>query len=326
MNFALNPTDHFGRDSDAYIMAIKFPAVLGADVSGVIAAVGPDVDRLRVGDRVTAIVHSTFISGSNPNYGGFQEYTLAKAAGVALLPDAVSFENGAVCSIAAYTTLSAYRILGVPFDTAYVASDRQAILIWGAASSVGTFAVQVARRFGFTVYATASTINHDYVRSLGAHVVFDYSDPDIVSQIVATAARDGVTLRLAQCIIVHGLEHTIAVLREVRRMMSNEARHKRAAIASVMMLPEAFHIDDSDGIDVSFVSHTLEEPLKTERIFAAMQWLEHNLQTGAVVPSPPVRRIEGGLEATDGALNTLRDGVNCCKLVLSPKDSVRKAG
>lgn len=59
------------------------------------------------------------------------------------------------------------------------------ILITGAASSVGCAAVQLARASGLDVIATASTRNHDMVKSLGATSVFDYNSPDAAKDIAA---------------------------------------------------------------------------------------------------------------------------------------------
>jgi len=55
--------------------------------------------------------------------------------------------------------------------------------VWSGASSVGQFAVQLAKLAGLTVVATASPKNHELLKSLGATHVFDYRDPDVVKKI-----------------------------------------------------------------------------------------------------------------------------------------------
>ena len=68
------------------------------------------------------------------------------------------------------------------------------ILIWGGATSVGAYAVQLARLSGFkNILATASSANFDYVKSLGATQVFDYKAADVIEQIKAAT---GDNLRL----------------------------------------------------------------------------------------------------------------------------------
>ena len=50
--------------------------------------------------------------------------------------------------------------------------------------------IQIANNLGYTVLATASPHNHDYVKSLGAKYVFDYKDPDVVSKIRKAAGEN----------------------------------------------------------------------------------------------------------------------------------------
>jgi NADPH:quinone reductase-like Zn-dependent oxidoreductase len=67
---------------------------------------------------------------------------------------------------------------------------EEAILIWGAASSVGQYAVQILRYYGYTnIFATASEKHHARLRSFGAKWTFDYKDKNVVSSIVDAAAQ-----------------------------------------------------------------------------------------------------------------------------------------
>jgi threonine dehydrogenase-like Zn-dependent dehydrogenase len=71
----------------------------------------------------------------------------------------------------------------------------QAVLIWGGSSSVGQFAIQILRYYGYTnIFATASRKHHQKLRSLGAKEVFDYNDPDVVSGILQAGSVDGIPL------------------------------------------------------------------------------------------------------------------------------------
>ena len=74
---------------------------------------------------------------------------------------------------------------------------HNAILIWGGSSSVGQFAIQILRYYGYTkVLATASSKHHEKLRSLGAKDVFDYTDPGVVSSI----SKAGDILLVFDCI------------------------------------------------------------------------------------------------------------------------------
>lgn len=57
--------------------------------------------------------------------------------------------------------------------------------MWAASSSIGQFAVQLAKLSNFTVIATASPKNHELLKSFGASHCFDYRDPDVVNKIKA---------------------------------------------------------------------------------------------------------------------------------------------
>jgi NADPH:quinone reductase-like Zn-dependent oxidoreductase len=68
------------------------------------------------------------------------------------------------------------------------------ILIWGGSSSVGQFAIQILRYYGYTnILATASRKHHERLRDLGARDVYDYNDPDVVSSILQGAGSGGVS-------------------------------------------------------------------------------------------------------------------------------------
>lgn len=78
-----------------------------------------------------------------------------------------------------------------PKPEGYVpAGADEPILVWGAASSVGQFALHVLRWYGYRhVLATASPSHHDYLRGLGASACVDYRDPDVAEKILAAASE-----------------------------------------------------------------------------------------------------------------------------------------
>lgn len=214
---ALNPVDYAQRDLGMPPVPI-YPAVIGSDAAGVVVKVGSNVTTSTApapGSRVIAFASSSFQNGS-PDYGAFQKYALAQSEGVIALPDALSFEEGAVFPLAVLTALMAWTSIGIPLDTKHDPQDKQAVLIWGGASSVGTLAIQSAKTLGFTVYATASPKHHDYLEKLGADAVFDYKSGDVVSQIVAAAKKDGVKLHTAHCVVNGGLQPSLDVLKETK--------------------------------------------------------------------------------------------------------------
>lgn len=135
--------------------------VLGADIAGVVEAVGSNVKQFQPGDEVFGV--------SAGSVGGFAEYASAIENHLALKPANLSFESAAAVPVAAITALQGLRDKIQP---------RQKVLINGASGGVGTFAVQIAKAFGAEVTAVCSVRNAKMARSIGADHVIDYAKED----------------------------------------------------------------------------------------------------------------------------------------------------
>jgi NADPH:quinone reductase-like Zn-dependent oxidoreductase len=134
---------------------------LGADVAGLVEAVGANVTEFKPGDEVFGSVGA----------GGFAEYVCAREKYFALKPPHVSFEAAAAAPVVGFTALQGLR------DTGQIQAG-QTVLINGAAGGVGTFAVQIAKSYGTEVTGVCSTRNLELVRSIGADHVVDYTRED----------------------------------------------------------------------------------------------------------------------------------------------------
>ena len=304
---ALNPVDYWQRDLGMPPVP-SYPAVFGSDVAGVVAKVGSDVSNAPPpGSRAIAFASSFYQNGS-PDHGAFQKYALAQSEGVIALPDALSFEAGAIFPLAVLTALSGWTTIGIPLDTKYTPQDKQAVLIWGGASSVGTFAVQSAASMGFTVYTTASPKHHEYLKKLGADVVFDYKASDVVSHIIDTVKRDGVTLRTANCVVEGSLQPTLDVLKTTMGDAVAKVAH------TPPLLPGAPTLD---GAEIKFNLPPVDPAERNEHIYKCFHiWLQNGLKSGTVVPSPRVQIEPGGLEGLNKALDMLKLGVSGTKIVV----------
>jgi NADPH:quinone reductase-like Zn-dependent oxidoreductase len=137
-----------------------FPIILGHEFSGVIAALGAGVTGWAAGDSVYGL-NDWFADGAQA------EYCVAPAAPLARKPHTLDHVQAAVVPISA---LTAWRAL---FERARL-RPGQRVLIHGAAGSVGSFAVQLARWRGAHVIGTASAQNLSFVRELGADEAIDY--------------------------------------------------------------------------------------------------------------------------------------------------------
>ncbi len=138
-------------------MPIELPRIPGLDVAGTVEEVGPGVTAFSAGDAV-------FGRGT----GTYAEYATGPVATLARKPDAVSFDQAATLHVGGETAWVAL------FDTAHLEAGQR-VLIQGGAGGVGSLAVQLARWKGAHVIATTSTDNVDYVQSIGADEVVDYT-------------------------------------------------------------------------------------------------------------------------------------------------------
>lgn len=305
---ALNPVDYYQRDFGMPPVP-SYPAVVGSDVAGLVAKVGSNVSNAPPsGSRAIAFASSFWQNGS-PNHGAFQKYALAQSEGVIALPDALSFEEGAVFPLAVLTANSGWTTIGIPLDTKYAPEDKEAVLIWGGSSSVGTFAIQTAKSLGFIIYTTASPQHHGYLKKLGAHAVFDYKASDVISQIIDAVKKDGVTLRTANCVVDGSLQSTLDVLKVTKGDSIAKVAHTPALLPGAPTL---------EGAEIKFNLPPMEQKERDEHIYKSFHvWLQDGLKSGTVVPSPHVQVEEGGLEGLNKALDKLKGGVSGTKIVVS---------
>jgi NADPH:quinone reductase-like Zn-dependent oxidoreductase len=163
---------------------MTFPYVPGADLAGVVAQVGSGVTAWQPGQEVFG----------QSSQGTYAEYALTPASALVLKPASLSFEEAATIPVGATT---AWQGL---FDHGNLQSGQR-VLILGGAGGVGLYAVQFARWKGAQVIATTGTGNVDFVSSLGAETVIDYTRTrvgdevqgvDLVLDTVGGAALDGI--------------------------------------------------------------------------------------------------------------------------------------
>ncbi|KAJ7054979.1 chaperonin 10-like protein [Mycena amicta] len=178
---AQNPTDW-----KTLMLNLKSGNIMGCDFAGVVVNIGSEVPTAlrKRGERVAGFVHG----GIGPN-GAFAEYVAADAELLIALPDEVSFENGAQLGIACITTCQAlYQTLSLapPISPQLQpASSDIDILIWSGTSATGQYAIQFAKLMGMRVLSTASAKNFEFVLSVGADTVFDYTDSRTCKRIAA---------------------------------------------------------------------------------------------------------------------------------------------
>jgi NADPH:quinone reductase-like Zn-dependent oxidoreductase len=175
---AVTASDIFIRSSDIPIrykipmrilIGITKPrqSILGLVFSGVVESVGTKIKRFKPGDRVFGMTGFRF--------GAYAEYLCikeedSKAGCIAILPEEISFEDA---------TAAAYGgSLAIQYMDKGNIKPNQKILIYGASGTSGTFAIQYGKYLSAHVTGVCSTKNVEFVRSLGADDVIDYTTTD----------------------------------------------------------------------------------------------------------------------------------------------------
>jgi len=160
---------------------VPMPIIMGIDVAGEIASVGPGVTGWKVGDRVVVdpLDKKTGKLLGERMDGGLAEFCLVDADMLLPLPDSVSFADAAALPVA-YGT--AYRMM----MTRGKIQVGEKVLILGASGGVGTCCVQLARLAGAHVIAAASTAEKlDRLQTIGAHEGINYKTEDFMKSVYA---------------------------------------------------------------------------------------------------------------------------------------------
>jgi NADPH:quinone reductase-like Zn-dependent oxidoreductase len=160
----LTPRPQFVR----LFMGVRAPRQhrIGLDVAGEVEAVGPGVTRFKPGDRVFGDLFS-FGSGS------FAEYVSAPERAFLPIPTGMTFDDASTLPHSAVLAIQGLRLRD---GRTIERGDK--VLIDGASGNVGPFAVQIAKERGAEVTGVTRTEKLDFVRSLGADDVIDYTTTD----------------------------------------------------------------------------------------------------------------------------------------------------
>ncbi|EFC41420.1 predicted protein [Naegleria gruberi] len=190
----INPGDcHMASGRVKMAVKLKFPCVLGLDASGVVSAVGKKVTQFKVGDLVCG-------GKAGAKTGTFAEYCVFEDHDLIKKPKDMDYNKAAAFATSGGTIIDAYRQhpLVESLLKKHIAHPEKMnekpkemedfkVLVIGASGGTGSIALlfakhYLAKYFNIKVYAVCSTRNVEYVKSLGADVVIDYTQ---------TSAKDG---------------------------------------------------------------------------------------------------------------------------------------
>ncbi|MCX7147933.1 MAG: NADPH:quinone oxidoreductase family protein [Rhodocyclales bacterium] len=158
-----------------YQVKPPLPFTPGAEISGIVKAVGAEVKHFKAGDRVIAIV----------GQGGFAEECLADAAKTMSLPAGMDFETGAALVLTYCTSLHALR------DCGHLQAG-ETLVVLGAAGGVGIAAIEIGKAMGARVIAAASSDDKlELCKRVGADDTVNYSTENLKDRINELTAGKG---------------------------------------------------------------------------------------------------------------------------------------
>jgi len=309
---ALNPVDAVPGVARRFVYPwLRYPTVLGTDVAGDVVAVGADVTRFAVGDRVVGLATGQEKFRNDPAHGAFQRLVVLAADLTTPVPDRVTSTDAAVLPLAVTTAAAGLfepDQLGLALPGGPVVDRGATVLVWGGSTSVGNNAVQLAVQAGYRVVATASPRNFALVRGLGAAEVFDYREGSVAADVIG--ALRGHTLAGTLAIGQGSLTQAIRIARRTdgtRRVASAYPSPVTAVRKRVARLA---------GVRVSAIWGGV--PARTPvgpAVFRDL--LPDALADGRFQPSPRAEVVGHDLDAIPAGLTRLRAGVSARKLVVS---------
>ncbi|VDB95722.1 unnamed protein product [Peniophora sp. CBMAI 1063] len=318
---ALNPLDVGIRTLGLYVSEQDWPTVAGWDGAGTIAVLGPNVQTWAVGDVVM------YQGWAPPDYGTFQEYTLAEAELVSRVPGNISIEEAttipsayatAVCPL--YNTLSAEHALGLtpPWDEGGRGKYAgQAALVIGGSGSVGQLTLQMLKLSGFSpIITTASSSNEAYCKSAGATHVIDYH----------TTSYDALPDKVAE--LLNGAPLALAV-DAISVPESQKASWSAIAPGAklVLVLPSVLEVElgkpEKESGKTVVMAHAVWKSEENLKIAArACRELPGLVESGDVKPNH-VEVLPGGLKGINPGVDRLEaKKVSGAKLVVHPQEGV----
>jgi NADPH:quinone reductase-like Zn-dependent oxidoreductase len=273
-----------------------------------VVQVGPDVSRFSVGDRITT--NSAQALRNDARFGAYQRYALTKAALTAHIGDYPFDLAATAASIYAPACALCYHLgLDRPAKHPDPSNKNKTVLIWGASSTFGSMAVQIAAGGGYTVLGVASAHNESLVRSFGAAHFVDRHSATIMDTLSLLGPFQAVLMA----------QDSKADQMLIARVLDAQGGGEFLSTMGVrngVQLPK--------GVKGSF-KQFLDEYLKPEnQEFTEWLWWDYleNMLKGQTLDLLPVK-VLGGLDKVQVAWGILERGeVSATKLVIHPQDNL----
>jgi NADPH:quinone reductase-like Zn-dependent oxidoreductase len=299
-------------------------SALGCDFAGVVSSIGSEVTGTwKTGDRVAGFVQG----GLTSEYGSFAEYVKAESDLVWKIPESISDEDASTWGISGVTAMLALnRHLKVPWLDRDGNSQQQAqnnttgpnnesspILIYAGSTSVGLFAIQLAKAANLTVITTCSPHSFDLVKSYGADAVYDYRSSTAVQDIAASypnisraldCISEGTSTDFCARVMSEKGGKVVTLLPTKTNVSGVEVK----PIMSFQLLGKAFAWLPPVG--PKYEASAMDRAALV-KFYAGLNGLSR------MIKAPPVTVLEGGFPAVLDGLDRLRAGkVSGSKLVV----------
>ena len=160
-----------------YPDAPKIPCVVGYEVSGVVDAVGAGADASWTGREALALTR----------FGGYSDVVVVPERQVFEKPGSLSHEQAAAIPVNYLTAWQLLVVMGA-------LKPRETVLIHNAGGGVGLAAIDIARHVGATIFGTASSIKHPFLKERGLHAAVDYRTKDWTVELDQLTQGKGVAL------------------------------------------------------------------------------------------------------------------------------------
>lgn len=355
---AINPVDG-GVQMAGNLMFpyLKYPAIMGSDVSGVVVEVGSaeggQLPPFQPGDRVVGHAVGIDKRSNKAAETAFQEYTVLRAHLTSKIPDDLSHERACVLPLGLSTAacglfMKDYLALRRPTlepklnpeveaqtsqdvfkGTSGEETRTDVVVVWGASTSVGSNAVQLACAAGYEVVATASPKNFEYVKSLGASRVLDYKQLDTVPRIIQ--GLHGKNCAGALAIGTGSLEACIDIVSAVpgRKFISQASNPidisemPTGTVGLIGLVLKLLWWNISTALKAKFKGVSTKFIWGSDVIVDEIgpviynDYLPQALASGQFQAKPEPRVVGTGLESVQEAINTCIKGISAAKVVVT---------
>lgn len=263
------------------------------------------IGNYRKGERVAGCVPGGVLAAMGLR-GAYSEYVVQESSLVFRYPTRMLPDQAATISLASITAaLGLFHEMALPLPPATINSNIP-VLIWSGSTSVGQYAIQLAKIIGCFVITTASSVRHEYLRGLGADICFDYKDSSVVSEIRRVTKNE-----LAYAI------DCISEKESIRQVCATLTGRKPQVVTLLPRISDEIpaHIKEHSVLMYTIFGHEIHafrkvyEARPNDKIFAETFYklLSDYLLPNNLLKPNPVTKIPGGLNAVEQGFKRMMD-------------------